>query len=287
MRRTRMRTCLVLAATAALALAGIAATAGAGKKLKTRIAKTTVEVDENGAATAACKRGTKAVSGGFEAEFSPPPVDFPFIVGDASRRTAPRKWSSSADNTGNAAGDLTSFAYCRAQNAKRASDSVTIPVGQFDTATATCPKGTKVLSGGFRADPIVPGGGDTPVLRVSESRKAGNRAWEASAFSNGNVPGDLTAYAYCRHGKRLKTKQTSTTLTQKTPDMDFKDIEARCKRNQRTVSGGFSSPEVAAETTPRFISSRKLGKRGWGVAAFIGGTGATIDFTTYAYCEKK
>jgi hypothetical protein len=288
MRQNRMRAFLVLAATAAVALAGVTAIAGAGKKLKTRSATTAVEAEGSGSATATCKRGTKAVSGGFEGEYSPPPpLAFPFIVGEMTRRTAPRDWTSSGFNNGNAPGDLTSFAYCRAQKTKQASDTVTIPVSQFDTATATCPKGTRLFSGGFEADPIVPGGGDTPALRVSESRKAGNRAWEASAFSNGNVPGDLTAYAYCRDGKGLKTKQTSTTLTQKVPDMDFKDITARCKRKQRAVSGGFTSPEVASETTPRFVSSRKLGRRGWGVAAFIGGTGLTIDFTAYAYCEKK
>jgi hypothetical protein len=272
-------------ALAALVVGGTAALAG--KRLKTRSDTTTVAVDENGSVTATCKRGTKAVSGGFETEFAPPPVDFPFIPAESSLRSGPRDWTSSGFNSGSAEGDLTSFAYCRAQKTKRASDTVTIPVGQFDTASATCPKGTKVLSGGFEADPIIPGGGDTPVLRVSESQKVGSRSWEASAFSNGNVEGDLTAHVYCRDGKRLKTKQTTATLTQMTPDMDFKDIEARCKRKQRVVSGGFTSPPVEAEATPRILSSRRVGKRSWGVAAFVGGTGATIDFSVYAYCEKK
>jgi hypothetical protein len=275
------------AAAVLIALAAGAPFALGGKKLKTRSSTTTIAAGEGGAATATCKRGAKAVSGGFETEFFGVDTNFPFIPAESSRRSGPREWTSSGYNNGNGEGDLTSFAYCRAQKIKSTSATVTIPVGQFETATATCPRGTRVISGGFEADPIIPGGGDTPVLRVSESQKVGNRSWEASAFSNGNLEGDLTAYVYCRDGKRLKTKQASATLTQKTPDMDFKDIEARCKRKQRVVSGGFTSPPVEAEATPRILSSRRVGKRSWGVAAFIGGTGATIDFTAYAYCEKR
>jgi len=268
-----------------LALAAGAAIALPGKQLKTSSETVSVAVDETGSAEARCKPGTKAVSGGFETEFRDPPVDFPFIPAESSRRTGSRGWTSSGFNEGNAAGDLTSFAYCRAQKVKAASETITIPVGQFDTTTATCPRGTKAFSGGFEAEPLDTVG-DTPALTVSESHRTGKRTWEASAFSNGNEPGDLAAYAYCREGgKKLKAKQASTTISSDTTESA--DIQARCKRRQRVVSGGFGSPDDSGEATPRFLTSSKRGKRAWGVEAFVGGTGAPIEFTIYAYCEKK
>jgi hypothetical protein len=258
----------------------------AGKKLKTSSATTTVGTQENGSATAACKRGTKAVSGGFETEFFGIVPNFPFIPAESSRRSGPRDWTSSGFNNGSAEGDLTAFAYCRPRRLKTNSETITIPVGQFDTATASCPTGTKVFSGGFQAEPIDLMG-TTPVLYVSESRRASKRTWEASAHSNGNEEGDLTAYVYCRSGRKLKARQATATISDMSPETSSADFQARCKRRERVVSGGFGSPDDSGEFTPRFLTSKKLGKRGWEVEAFLGSMGGTIEVTAHAYCERK
>jgi hypothetical protein len=230
-----------------------------------------------------CPKGTKAVSGGFKTEFFGVDLDFPFIPIEASRRTRSRGWTSSGFNDGTAEGDLTSFAYCRKQKLKAATDTVPAPVGEFVTATATCPAGTKIVSGGFEASPVDTVG-TTPVLYVSESRRASKRRWEASAFSNGNEEGELEAAAYCAKEKKPKARHASTTLDSETPSAS---VIAHCKRRERVVSGGFGSPDDSGEATPRFLASKRMGKRRWKVSAFYGNAGATIQITAYAYCERK
>lgn len=59
------------------------------------------------------------------------------------------------------------------------------------TATAECPSGTTVISGGFRVDP-------TGNVRVERDRRDDN-GWQADGVAS--APGDtITAYAYCLEG---------------------------------------------------------------------------------------
>ena len=227
------------------AVATEVATAG---RLKTRSATGTVPDQQHGAAEAVCPKGTKAVSGGFKTEFFGVDLDFPFIPIEASRRARSRGWTSSGFNDGTAEGDLTSFAYCRKQKLKADTDTVPAPVGEFVTASAACPAGTKIVSGGFEASPVDTVG-TTPVLYVSESRRASKRRWEASAFSNGNEEGELEAAAYCAKERKPKARHASTTLDSATPSAS---VIAHCKRRERVVSGGFGSPDDSGEATPRF-----------------------------------
>jgi hypothetical protein len=285
--RGRLARDCVPAAVAALLVLGLGGPfALGGKKLKTKSATTTVAADENGSATATCKRGTKAVSGGFETEFSLPPVNFPFIPAYVSRREGARAWTSSGFNDGDSDGDLTSFAYCRDQKLTAVTDTVAAPVGQFATAAATCPRRTRVISGGFAGSPIDLVG-TTPVLYISESRRATKRTWEASAHSNGNEDGELTAIAYCGKGKRLRARSASAMLGSDPPAVETAEILARCKRKERVVSGAFGSTDASGEATPRVLTSMREGKRGWAVTAFVGSNGMPAELTAYAYCERK
>ena len=280
---TRTGRTTIAAVVLTLLAAGVATEVATAGRLKTRSASETVPDKQHGAAKAVCPKGTKAVSGGFKTEFFGIDLDFPFIPIEASRRTGSRGWTSSGFNDGTAEGDLTSFAYCRKQRLKAATDTVPAPVGEFVTAHATCPAGTKIVSGGFGASPVDTVG-TTPVLYVSESRRATKRRWEASAFSNGNEHGELKAAAYCAKGKTPKARHASTTLDSATPSAK---VIARCKRRERVVSGGFGSPDDSGEATPRFLTSKRVGKRRWAVSAFYGNNGAPIAITAYAYCERK
>jgi hypothetical protein len=272
-RRFAIWACILGTATLAV---GIVGTALAGKGLKTK--SQTVEVDpaENGTATAKCKQGTKAVSGGFEAEFIPP-----FLLIEESRRTGGREWTSTAfDNSGDP-GDLTSFAYCRDQKLKTKSKTTEVNPGDLDSVTARCKQGEKAFSGGFAAEQIdVPG--PTPGFYLTESHKQGKREWRVSAFNVGNEDGDLTAYVNCRKGKGVKTKRAEETLS----TSEFDSAEARCSRKQRVVSGGFDLDSDWTTTGAWAMESHKVGKRGWEVAAQDAG-GQPHDLIAYAYCEKK
>jgi hypothetical protein len=279
-----MRRSLVLAAVAALMLAGVSA-AAAGKKLKTASETTAVVPDQGLSVETRCQKRTKAISGGFETESD---GDFdPFLEVNESQRVGRRGWISEAFNDSDETGDLTSFAYCRrAKKLTSASDTVDAPVGEFVTATAVCPAGTKVISGGFAGSPIDLVG-TTPVLYISESRRATKRSWEVSAFSNGNENGELSSFAYCGKSKRLRTRTASDVVSSDIPDSETAEILVRCKRKERVISGGFGVPDDEGENTPRVLTSKKQGRRGWSVTAIVGNFGLTAEVTAYAYCERK
>ncbi|MGB2852742.1 MAG: hypothetical protein WBB30_06210 [Solirubrobacterales bacterium] len=75
------------------------------------------------------------------------------------------------------------------------SETTTAPLFTIGTATATCPAGTRVLSGGFNTDSNAANQG-----LAAENRRVGN-GWRVSIFataSNGLTTGImLTVYAYC------------------------------------------------------------------------------------------
>jgi hypothetical protein len=258
---------------------GIGVATGA-KKLKTK--SQTVEVDslENGTATARCAQGTKAVSGGFEAEFDETDFEPAFYMYE-SRRAGGREWSSTGLNVSGQSGDLTSFAYCRDQKLKTKSKTTEVDVGDLDSVTARCKQGEKAFSGGFAAEEIDINAPTTPVFLPTESLKQGKREWRVSAVNAGSEEGDLTAYVYCRQGKGVKTKQADETLS----NNEFDSVEARCSRKQRVVSGGFDLDANWTTTGSYGMESLKVGKRGWEVAAL--GIGQPHDLIAYAYCEKK
>jgi hypothetical protein len=273
-----------IVALALLTLAVVTGSAVAGNRLKTKSATEAVGVDDNGSSHARCKRGTNAVSGGFETEFDSEPIfTSPIIRVNESRGTGRRGWTTSGFNSGYADGDLTTFVYCRDQKPTQVTNTVAAPVGEFVTATAKCPAGTKVISGGFEGSPIDPVG-PTPVLYFSESRRATKRTWEASAYTTGTESGELTAIAYCDDAKKPKARDASVTLNDATRSAD---VIARCKRRERAISGGFGSPDFSNQDTAKVFASRRAGKRGWSVNSFYGDFGAPVEVTAYAYCERK
>jgi hypothetical protein len=88
--------------------------------------------------------------------------------------------------------------------------TVFIRAGQTRTATARCPKGQFLITGGFQRTDFTSGGGNY----ITESRAAGPRAWRVtgSAFTwpGTNGGGELTAVAYCvRHRGAILTEVPS------------------------------------------------------------------------------
>jgi len=270
--------CVLGAATLAI---GIGAASGA--KLKTKSATTEIGPLDYGAATAKCKKGTKAVSGGFETE-----LDWTFteeaIFVDRSSRTGGRRWTSEGSNDSSEAGDLTSYAYCRDEKVKRKSATTEVEVEEIESVTARCKRGTKVFSGGFDSDQFDPSATTSPWFWLIQSLKQGKREWLVSAFNAGNVEGDLTAHVYCREGKKVKTKQAEGRLE---ADFEEETLEPTCTRKQRVVSGGFDTVSNWQNTGANVKESRKTGKRTWRVTAEEAIGSDPHDLIAYAYCEKK
>jgi hypothetical protein len=269
-----------------LAIAGSAV----GGAVKTKSKTTAIPDDGSATATAKCKRGEKVVSGGFDADFDSNDTT---VVLFESRKTGGRKWTASAGNRDTGSAQLNTFAYCSESlgGLKTRSAQTTIPESFFPdassgTATATCKKGERVVSGGFDGpyDPTAASG----VILPYESRKQGRRRWTVSATSYGQGAGTLTALAYCSESVgRLKTKSRSTTLPAG-KGFDIDSVSAQCKQGQKVISGGFDS-EFGSDffSEPQILPfvSRKHGGRKWTVVAFDNAFGSG-DLTAYAYCWK-
>jgi hypothetical protein len=259
----------------AIALFAVLATGYAGAaKLKTKSESTTVSFESQGDVEATCKKGTKAISGGFDADLS---FSDGFLLVYESMKTGGRRWETAAFNEGDP-GSLTSFAYCRDAKVKRRSAETTLDEDEDGSAIATCPKGTKAISGGFDNPEFGKGGS---AILPYESRRLSKREWIVSGVNFAD-PGTLVAQVVCRKGKKVKTAS----------DSDFADHAdtyspvAGCPRGARAISGGFDStlPPDGSIDGPFVYSSKKEGKRSWEVSYFDFLAAAT--FTAYAYCEK-
>jgi hypothetical protein len=284
-RRRRAR--IATAASVAIGLTAALAIGLAAAGLKTKYASATIGSQQVGSVTAKCKKGTKAISGGFDAELSTSVMEAPFMLPLESRKKGGRGWESRAANAGGGSGTLTSFAYCRDEKVKRRTDETTVGTAdpQTGTATAKCPNGTKAIAGGFDG-PEVSFTSDSPFIIPFESRRSSKREWRVSARNFGDFPGILTAQVICHEGDALKGADVSTTAK----DDGFYDLVATCKRGNRAVSGGFDSTlSPQGEGGPWVITSHRQGKRRWAVSFFVSyfDSVSPATFTAYAYCEKK
>jgi hypothetical protein len=277
---TRRRFAVLACFAGAMTLAiGIGVATGA--KLKTQSETVAVDAGEHGSATAECKRGTKAVSGGFEAEYRG--AGGPLFFLDQSSRTGAGRWTSEAFHGGLATGDLTSLAYCRDEKVKSRASTESVAADETETVSAKCKRDTKAVSGGFDAEEYDLTAPESPFFSVTASRKVGPRTWEVRALNDGGGAGDLTAQVNCREGKGLRTQQVTEEVAEPGVTFDVFDLEATCKRKRRVVSGGFAGPDASSGgELIRPFASMKVGRRGWHLDGFGAG-----EVTVYAYCEKK
>jgi hypothetical protein len=100
-----------------------------GKGLKPRSKTTTIagatgmQADQSGAVTAKCKKGTRAISGGFlglvDESFLADPDSGSGVIPYLSRRAGGRKWETQALNFGGESGELTGYVYCEKKGKKK------------------------------------------------------------------------------------------------------------------------------------------------------------------------
>ena len=262
-----------LTAASALLLGAIVVAGAEGAKLTTRSASTTIAPGETGGKAATCKRGTKAISGGWRSEAEGGPFAFAIdSVGVGKRRWRARQWNLGV------AGDVssTTYAYCRDQRLVTRTKRTTFSEDETRTVVARCPAGTKALSGGFDADRS-----DDGLLLVNSSRRAGRRAWAVTGHDYMGAV-ELAVKVNCHRGRALAKRQKTETIGSLAPGDDV--VVAKCKRNRRVVAGGFHSGEGISKVGPYFAESRKQGKRKWRVKVGLIGE---LPITAYAYCERR
>lgn len=150
--------------------------------------------------------------------------------------------------------------------------------GETKTATARCPKGQVLFSGGFQRTNFVRHGGNY----ITENRAVGQRAWKVTATAFGSFGGELTSIAYCVKSKKpLLTKVGSPKVP--VPDKRFvRTTTSKCPKGMRLTAGGFStfgSPNA-------LIADGVITKKGaWTTTAF-GYFGAAPRLTAYGYCLR-
>lgn len=130
-------------------------------------------------------------------------------------------------------------------------------------AKAVCPKGKRVVSGGYAAD---------SEEIASVNKRAGKRAWVVKAI---NVS-KLTGYAYC--SASLRPKPASKTVTGEA--IGRTKAVARCPGQKTAVAGGWRFG--LNSNSPVFASSGS-GGRAWTVKGFSD-DGPDDDLKAFAYC---
>lgn len=159
---------------------------------------------------------------------------------------------------------------------------------QAVTATATCPKGTTVVGGGYVTGTDPPGGPLSDFHVVTESHRASKTAWIVGAYRlDGGGAGPslpVTAEAYCRKNAG-KVSEVSATKAVPT-STSFVAPSVACPLGRALVGGGFKI--VPANTTGLSfvqVESRPLGSVGW-TSSGLGVVAGPNSLTAYAYCRK-
>jgi hypothetical protein len=156
--------------------------------------------------------------------------------------------------------------------------TVFVGPGETRTATATCPRGNRLLAGGFQRTNFVTRGGNY----VTESRAGSDRSWQVSGSAFGNFGGELTAIAYClKSGGPLVSEVVSqaelpvdTSATATTP---------ACPPGSTMVGGGFST----SPSGPALVSSAYFNSEGsWSATAF-NRFGPDASLSAHGYCMRQ
>lgn len=182
---------------------------------------------------------------------------------------------------------MTAFVYCEATKAKikTASQTIAIPttLGSGTTAFATCPKGTKPLSGGFAVPPAAAGG----VLYVSRSIAGNGVGWvvDATRVDGGSDAKSLVATSYCAKTGAIKAK--SATASVLGPINSFVTAATgNCAKKTSARGGGFatSTPVGGLTATALVYESRGTG-RAWTSSASASGPATSSTLVSNAYCR--
>jgi hypothetical protein len=289
--RGRLWAVIVGGALVVAATAGVAAAAGAFSNLVQRQASDTVSVQgQTASATAHCPSGLRRVSGGFESNADN--FSGPVMMRSAARRR--HGWNAAGNVFAPSIGEnytVTSFIYCADHAPGEFARTATkrIHKGDKGSATATCPKGTKAIAGGFatRYNGDTSGSQQPKGNLVYSSFRVRQRKWRTSATHTFQGRATrLKSIAYCGHSPRLSKRADATDINDANP---VGTATATCPEGTHAVSGGFKSSAEAIKggfITAEPQSSELVGSRSWravGLQPFFG----SYHWKAFAYCAKR
>jgi hypothetical protein len=283
-----MLLCLAAGALALVLGAGIADAVGG--PVTTRSATGTLgPAPTSGSVKATCPRGKTAVSGGYSTAPYDPTYTNSQIYPSGSFKVGSRGWKEFAYQVGGASGDFTDHVYCRRGPALvTRSATATVVSGGINSATATCPRGRKVVSGGFNS----PGYSDDftgASVQPYAFHKFGARGWLVREINFGATDGSFVAFAYC--ADRGVQVRTAVTMIQPYPATG--SATASCAAGERVISGGSKTPVFDPTTTGPIpgaqifpYESRRTGRGAWTIRGENYGLTDGI-LRAFAYCQPR
>jgi len=160
--------------------------------------------------------------------------------------------------------------------------TVFIKPGETKSATARCPKGQQLVTGGFQRTNFASDGGNY----VTESRAIRSNAWRAtgSAFTGTEFTGggELTAIAYCvRHRGPILTEVPSMPVTVAAA-ANASATTPTCPEGLRLATTGFS----LGDSRNAFYAGSSLNSDGTTTANAFGYFGEAPSLTAYGYCLR-
>jgi hypothetical protein len=162
------------------------------------------------------------------------------------------------------------------------------PVGAIGATTANCPRGTRVLSGGY--DSSFSAGALLPHV----SMRTGPRSWRVSAYRVGGGSGRLKLTVYAKCGDlpgRLRSATEQVTVPGPAGNVALRTVRPRCPGDDFALSGGFKltvAGRFAPNSPPAAVvmGSRAEGRE-WAVTAARLAPSGESKLTAIAYCTSK
>jgi hypothetical protein len=160
----------------------------------------TVDGGGHASLTVNCRRGSEAVSGGFQSDTPDTTglTDYAYT----SKRVGKQAWKVALLNPDMSSHKVRAFAYCEKHAPDLVSRSAsktlsTTPGGTTATITAQCPRGAAAFSGGYKSTSSEVDTGLDAGLAYTSKRSGGD--WKVSAIlvSVKGPPETETAIAYC------------------------------------------------------------------------------------------
>jgi hypothetical protein len=158
--------------------------------------------------------------------------------------------------------------------------TVFIKPGETRSATARCPKGQQLITGGFQRTNFASDGGNY----VTESRAIGTKAWRVtgSAFTGTEFTGggELTAIAYCAKSKKPILTEVASAPVAVPVGMNAAATTPACPGGLSLTSTGF-----ALDSRNAFYAGNSINSDGTTTANAFGYFGAA-NLTAYGYCQR-
>jgi hypothetical protein len=158
------------------------------------------------------------------------------------------------------------------------------------SATATCPRKTTAITGGFSLQPPL---GANVAASVYESVRASARSWRSTAqIAEPNAPDDvvtLTTTVSCRrNAPKLKTVAATVPLPLTSPATLSQPVTATCPKGRKAMAGGFATGKPVIPGTDAtghsVTDSFRASAGSWSTKIF---SGPATSVTTHAYCARR